>query len=294
MRNRVLFGVSLIGFVAGLVAAHVAGIKKPAQAPAFKPAENPFPNGIYAEGVVESVQASGSNVSVFPEVSAAVVEVLASEGETVRRGAPLVVLDGSVPRAQAESARASLKNAQDALEKQEAAYALDPRSVSRDALDGARNAEAVARANAAAADALLAKYTLRAAADGVVMQVNAALNSYASPQGVYDPYTQGYGPAVTLGTPQLDLHVRCFVDEILVNRLPPPQRIRAELSVRGADIKIPLQFVRVQPFVTPKIELSNNKLERVDVRVLPVIFRFAKPSNVNIYPGELVDVFIGE
>ena len=28
-------------------------------------------------------------------------------------------------------------------------------------------------------------------------------------------------------------------------------------------------------------------------RVLPVIFAIDKPANINIYPGELVDVYIG-
>jgi HlyD family secretion protein len=54
-----------------------------------------------------------------------------------------------------------------------------------------------------------------------------------------------------------------------------------------------LQFVRVQPLVSPKIELTDEKLEQVDVRVLPILFRFTKPSNVNLFPGELVDVYIG-
>ena len=99
---------------------------------------------------------------------------------------------------------------------------------------------------------------------------------------------------LTLSTPQTDLHVRCYVDEILVTRLPSAQTIKAQLAIRGSDMRIPLQFVRVQPFLSPKIELSDEKQELVDVRVLPVIFRFAKPSNVNLYPGELVDVYIGE
>ena len=66
------------------------------------------------------------------------------------------------------------------------------------------------------------------------------------------------------------------------------------MSIRGTNIKIPLEFVRVQPFVSPKIELSDQRQERVDVRVLPVIFRFEKPKDLNLYPGELVDVYIGE
>ena len=46
--------------------------------------------------------------------------------------------------------------------------------------------------------------------------------------------------------------------------------------------------------MSPKVELSNQRAERVDVRVLPVIFNFEKPKNVTIYPGQLVDVYISE
>jgi HlyD family secretion protein len=70
--------------------------------------------------------------------------------------------------------------------------------------------------------------------------------------------------------------------------------MKAQMSVRGSNVKLPLEFVRVQPVVSPKIELSDQRLERVDVRVLPVIFRVAKPKDVNLYPGLLVDVYIGE
>ena len=37
----------------------------------------------------------------------------------------------------------------------------------------------------------------------------------------------------------------------------------------------------MQPFVSPKIELSDQRQERVDVRVLPVIFRVEKPEDMN-------------
>ena len=49
--------------------------------------------------------------------------------------------------AQVENAKATLKNAQDQLAKQEKSYALDPKSISRDALDNARNAEKIAATN---------------------------------------------------------------------------------------------------------------------------------------------------
>jgi HlyD family secretion protein len=66
------------------------------------------------------------------------------------------------------------------------------------------------------------------------------------------------------------------------------------MFVQGTDTKIPLTFERMQPYVSPKIELSDQRLEQVDVRVLPVIFRFEKPPGLNLFPGQLVDVYIGE
>ena len=66
------------------------------------------------------------------------------------------------------------------------------------------------------------------------------------------------------------------------------------MFVRGTDISVPLTFVRVQPFVTPKIELSNERTEKVDLRVLPVIFRFTPPTETTVYAGQLVDVYLAE
>jgi HlyD family secretion protein len=125
------------------------------------------------------------------------------------------------------------------------------------------------------------------------MAVNATAGSYQSSQGSYDPYTQLFDPSVIMGPPQDHLAVRCFVDEILVAQLPSAWHVRAEMSIRGSYTnKVPLEFVRVQPYVSPKIELSNERQEQVDLRVLPVIFRFEK-KDAPVYPGQLVDVYIG-
>jgi HlyD family secretion protein len=232
-----------------------------------------------------------------------------------------------VAESQVVAAQAGLKTAQDALDKQQAAYDLDPKSVSKDALDTAANAVATANANLEvarkqrdltkagawvydvnnqertynalyksylSASALLAKYTLIAPKDGIVLAINPTVGSYVSAQGAYDTYTQGMDPVLVLGSPHAHLNVRCYVDEILVPRLPGPAAMKAQMSVRGSTVKIPLEYLRMQPFVSPKIELSDQKLERVDVRVLPVIFRIETPKDLNLYPGLLVDVYIGE
>lgn len=234
----------------------------------------------------------------------------------------------AVSQAQVDVTNANLRTASDTLAKLEQSYQLDSQSVSKDTLDTARNNVEAARRNLAlsqrqyeltkagawsfdvrnqekqyealsksytASKALLDKYTLRAPQDGMIVSIGAAVGSYITPaQGIYDSYTQGSAPVIVMGHSQDELQVRCYIDEILVHRLPEGARIKAQLSVRGTDTKIPLEFVRIQPYVSPKIELSDQRTERVDVRVLPVIFKFSKPKAVKIFPGQLVDVYVGE
>lgn len=96
-----------------------------------------------------------------------------------------------------------------------------------------------------------------------------------------------------MGLPQDHLQVRAYIDEILVQQLPQPEKLQAEMLIRGSTAHVALAFVRVQPLISPKIQLSDARQERVDLRVLPVIFRFQKPANLNLYPGQLVDVYVG-
>ncbi len=360
MRNKILFSLSIIGILVGLLSAYIYGTERKPLPPAFNPASNPFGKGIYANGITESYQSSGENINIYPEVPGVVVKIPVAEGQKVHKGDPLLVMDDSVQRATAEQqksqaeaalalleelkaqprkenleiakaqvefASASLRTSQDQLDKLMKSYELNPKSVSKNDLDNAENAVKTARANLevarkqyeltkagawiydirnqenqykalikayTASAALLDKYVIKAPADGVVLSINAAAGSYISPQGTYDTYTQGADPAIVMGWPQDFIGVRCYIDEILVHRLPPASQMNAQMFIRGTNISIPLQYVRMQPYVSPKIELSNERAERVDVRVLPVIFRFERPKNVSIYPGQLVDVYIGE
>ncbi len=360
MRNKILFFFSVLGILAGLVSAYIYGQQKKPQPPVFQPASNPYAKGIYSEGIIESYQTHGENINIYPEVSGTVTKILVAEGQNVRKGTILLVMDDSVQRAiaeqqksqaeaslalleelkaqprkenlevakaQVESASASLKSSQDQLSKQRKSYEMEPRSVSKDILDNAENAVKVAKANLAvvqrqyeltkagawiyeiknqekqynalskaftASNALLDKYTIKAPISGVIMSINAAVGSYISSQGAYGTYTQGLNPVMVMGSSDNYIGVRCYIDEILLHRLPQGQQIKAQMFIRGTDISIPLEFVRLQPYVSPKIELSNQRAERVDIRVLPVIFRFEKPKDIHLYPGQLMDVYIGE
>ncbi|NTV02000.1 MAG: biotin/lipoyl-binding protein [Chlorobiaceae bacterium] len=308
MRNKILIGLAVLGVLFGLGNAFFMKIRPNPQPPAFKPASNPYPKGIYANGIIESAQSSGSNVNIYPEVAGTVLRVLVAEGQKVNAGTPLLELDDRVQRATAESAKAQVEVASASLatveaqyEKLKASWDLDQRSVSRDALDTSANAVKAARAGlelarkqSKASEALLSKYLIRAVADGTILSVNTSAGSYISSQGSYSTYSSGFAPVIVMGSLNGDLAVRCYVDEILIQRLPEPSKMHARMSIRGTSVTVPLKFVRFQPNVTPKIELSSQRTERVDVRVLPLLFSFVKPEGLNLYPGQLVDIYIGE
>jgi len=291
--NKIIFTIAIIGILAGLVAAYIFGMERKAQPPVFKPVSNPFDSAIYANGMIESDLPSGENINIFPEVSGPITQVLVHEGQQVSAGTPLFTIDDSVQRANTELAAANLKVASDQYEKRRASYDADPKSVSKDVLDTAEDAVVQAAAALKAANALLQYYSIKAPIDGVVLAVNATVGGYVSSQGDYDTYTELFDPLVIMSSPQDYMQVRCYVDEILVSRLPSHWHIQAQMQITGTDIKVPLEFVRVQPYISPKIELSNEKQEQVDLRVLPVIFRFKK-KDAPVYPGQIVDVFIGQ
>jgi len=357
--NKVIFILALIGILAGLVAAYIFGMQRKTLAPVFAPTSNPYESAIYANGMIESDQPSGANLNIFPEVSGPVTRVLVQEGQAVKAGTLLFTIDDSVQRAttaqlklsadaalallnelkaeprpetltiaaaQVGLAETSLKVDRDEYDKDQASYDLNPKSISQNVLDMARDAvdQAVATLDVArkqygltkagawsyditnqqkqyealkqaynAANAQLKYYSIKTPVDGVVLAVNAAVGGYVSSQGDYDTYTELFDPVMILGGPQEYMEVRCYVDEILVSKLPTVWHMQAQMQITGTDIKIPLEFVRVQPYVSPKIELSNEKQEQVDLRVLPVIFRFEK-KDAPVYPGQMVDVFIGQ
>lgn len=320
MRNKLLFVASALGLLLAVVSAYVFGQQPAALPPAYSPAANPYARGIYSEGIIESAQSQGVNTNIYPEVSGPITQVMVAEGESVKKGQPLLTIDDSIQRptteqqkaqvdvtlAQIANARATLKSASDTLAKQERSFALDPKSVSRDVLDTDRNAALIAQTGLmvferqsveqmkayAASAALLAKYTIRAPGDGTVLSVQATVGSYVSPQGAYDFYTQGMDPLIVMGSQPASLEVRTYIDEILIPRLQRSGPMAAEMFIRGTSMHLPLTFVRIQPLVTPKIELADSRVERVDVRVLPVIFHFAKPKDVPLFPGQLVDVYV--
>src|SRR5579875_548943 len=123
---------------------------------------------------------------------------------------------------------------------------------------------------------------VRAPVDGVVLQVNVRPGEFVG--------NNPNAALVVLGAVADCLHVRVDIDEHDIPRFRPGAP--AVASLRGApDKKYPLTFVRVEPYVIPKKSLTGDNTERVDTRVLQVIYSL-KPEGKPIYVGQQLDVFL--
>jgi HlyD family secretion protein len=116
---------------------------------------------------------------------------------------------------------------------------------------------------------------------GRVLQVNIR-------PGEYVPSNPNTAP-VLLGSTDI-LQVRVDVDETNAPRVRAGSNAIAHL--KGDSTKaFPLTFVRIDPYIVPKRNLTGDNTERIDVRVLHVIYRF-QPPPFPVYVGQQVDVFI--
>jgi HlyD family secretion protein len=86
------------------------------------------------------------------------------------------------------------------------------------------------------------------------------------------------------------LHVRVDIDENDIPRFRP--NLPGAAKPRGSvGVEFPLAFVRVEPYVIPKKSLTGANTERVDTRVLQVIYA-VETAGKPLYVGQQMDVFL--
>jgi multidrug resistance efflux pump len=145
----------------------------------------------------------------------------------------------------------------------------------------AQAAVSLAAAQVEQARTELDRLTVRALAPGQILQVNVR-------PGEFVGAAPGRG-LIVYGSVQA-LHVRVDIDEFDIPRFRPQAPAHAILQGH-ADKSFPLRFVRVEPYVIPKRSLTGDNAERVDTRVLQVIYAVEGPGD-SFYVGQQVDVFV--
>lgn len=305
MRKFILPGLALAALTFGVFSVVRTQPTRESTVPPSPPPEHAFRRGVAAVGLVES---STENISVGSPLADVVAEVSVVVGQTVKAGDPLFRLDDRAWSAELGSRQAEVHVAESQVQVEVARLAdatrqlsfmeriRDSRAVSeeefarrRSAVDTgkARLEEARARVAGAKAQVRVAQTNLdrsvvRAPIDGQVLQMKTHPGEYA-PAGVTAT------PLVLLGRLK-PLYIRVDVDEHEAWRVRP--EARATAVVRGnSGRKMDLAFVRFEPFVVPKKSLTGDGTERVDTRVLQILYRI-EGDGIQLFVGQQMDVFI--
>lgn len=127
----------------------------------------------------------------------------------------------------------------------------------------------------------LERLTVRASVAGKILQKNLRPGEFVSASPMASLLVVG-----DVST----LHVRMDVDENDIGRFSP--QLAGKAFTRGTNKRhFELQFVRVEPAVVPKKSLTGMGTERVDTRVLQVIYALQAPD-AKLYVGQQMDIFL--
>lgn len=305
MKNFIVPVVAAIALTFGITSVVRSTPKHDAATPPSAPPVSAYANTVAAVGLIE---ASTENISIGTPLSDVVSEVLVVVGQSVKAGDPLFQLDDRQRRADLLARQAELEMAETQVKVNQAELAdathqrnfleavRDKGAISSEELAKRRSAVETAEARIAAAKAQVAaaqaqikiaetqieRSTVRAPVDGEVLQVKIHPGEFA-PAGATST------PLVLLGQLR-PLNVRVDVDENEAWRVR--RDARATATVRGNPrLKTTLTFVRFEPFVLPKRSLTGDSTERVDTRVLQVIYRI-QDNSLTLFAGQQMDVFI--
>jgi HlyD family secretion protein len=298
-----LSGIAAVFLVAGVVLVAKNTHAERHAAPPIAPPTSAFAHSIGAEGLVEP---KSEEIAIAPVVPGLVTTVRVKAHQLVHAGDVLWEQDrrelsGQIPVREADvaSARAAVAVGKAALEDARIQLTMiervtDRRAIREEDLQRRRVAVDAASAQLEASRAALARavaaleqthidlsrLTVTAPIDGQILKVDVRPGEYAS--------VPAKSPLVVMGDTSV-MHVRVDVAEEDAPRFVPNRKAYA--SPRGdASQRIALEFVRLEPRVVPKRNLTGDTAERVDTRVLQVIYRIAPGKPV--YDGELMDVFI--
>jgi HlyD family secretion protein len=292
-KNYIIPALAIFGFFMGIKTIISSNKTPPVVQPLVQPAAAPFAQFVAGSGIVES---ASENIAIAAPVGGVVERVNVSVGARVKAGDPLFSLDKRELSSRRDIQAARLEVTKQELADLSEQFRLwssirDKRAVSEEEYIKRKNAVLVTtervklvESELAATEVDLERFTVRSPIDAQVLQVKIRVGEFAPAQMISNP-------VILLGATDV-LHVRVDIDENDAWRVK--NGAKGQAFLRGnTKLSTPIEFVRFEPYVVPKRSLTGESSERVDTRVLQVIYRFS-PQNIPVFVGQLMDVFIEE
>ncbi len=124
---------------------------------------------------------------------------------------------------------------------------------------------------------------VRALADGEILQMNVRPGQFAGAV---------WNTALVVIGDSNRLHVRVDIDENDVPLFDPKAKAVATLKGRPGVSFENLSVYKVEPYIIPKKSLTGDNSERVDTRVLQVVYALPEDRPVPLYVGQQMDAYI--
>ncbi len=294
--------LAVLGAFLALFVVYLSSRTMPPPPILFPPPQSPYPYSIAGAGIIE---ASSQNISIGSPFNEVIDTIFVVEGDNVKKGDPIFQLDLRAFEAVAFIACAERNVAIVTLENAHKDFSFykrlkDTRAVSEEAyaqayytyLQAEENLK-LANANLEQAEVNIQRSIIKAPVDGKILQVNCHVGEIApvvpfiSPQSTW--LTAANGTLVLMGTVD-PMEVRIDIDESDAWRYQ--KGAEATAFVRGnSTINFPLQFLRIEPYIIPKSSFTGQTIERVDTRVLQVLYIFER-KDLPVYAGQILDIFI--
>ena len=285
-------GLALLGISFAIFMIY-RGALEPSMPPiAFRPAAPPYEHYVAGEGLIESLNENTDLSVPFPDL---LWEVYVKANDKVKKGQPLFKLDTRQQEADLCVAWYELKVAKTRYENEKFQFSYyqalaDKSAVSKQAYTQAFYAKEQAKqemlrslANVNRIQTTIRRATVCAPSDGEILQENTRIGEFAN----VNPFDQI--PLMIFGNTQ-KLQLRVNVAEEDAWRIIPESPAMA--FVRGnTSISIPLKFNYIEPYIVPKQSFTGTDFEKVDTRVLQIVYTFEK-GNYPVYVGQLLDVYV--
>ena len=192
-----------------------------------------------------------------------------------------VVKTGAIPQEEFVTRQRSYEAAFHEQAQAQAEYDLLKAGAWKPDLEIAKAEVSAARTQVEQVQTEIVRATVVSPVDGVVLQVNVRAGERVSERD---------SKALMVLGDISTFHVRVDIDERDIARFQPGAR--AKVYPRGETAhEITTRFVRVEPYVVPKTALTGENTERVDTRVLQVLYAIERADHP-VYVGQQLDVFI--